>query len=154
MKPARRFLRLLGHIHAAPNTALGLLGGLGGRFSWDREHGVVEVRGGWLARVNNALGFGGIALGDVVLSWRPMPDVVRRHERAHVVQARLFGPLYLPLTLLGYLVGFLMEPRQAHDASPLEIWADAAAGCLSWNRSRLARHLREWTGFKGPGECP
>ena len=57
---------------------------------------------------------------------------IDRKNAVFVVQggwmARIFGPLYLPLTLLCYGIGFVRSPKHAHDASPLEIWADAASG--------------------------
>jgi len=77
------------------------------------------------------LGYAGICVGDVVLCAddlsRRFPGFYR-HELVHATQARLFGPLYLPLTLLGYALGLLLYPANPHDASPLEVWADRASG--------------------------
>lgn len=81
-----------------PNTALGLVGGLGGRVYWRRQEGVCEVAGGWFVgwlrrrRLADA-----VTLGDVILyadeDCRP---VLREHELVHVRQYRAWGPLFLP----------------------------------------------------------
>jgi hypothetical protein len=103
----------------------------------DRAHDAWFVRGGWLATLNARFGYGGIALGDVVLSVHDLPrehPATYRHELVHVRQARLLGPFYLPATVLGYALGFLRFPADPHDASPLEVWADVASGNADRNR--------------------
>lgn len=119
---------VLGPLWNLPNTLLGLLFGLGGRFMVDTENRVVVVAGGWMAALFGRLGFAGMCVGDVILCSGPLSLPTYRHELVHVRQARLLGPLYLPLTLLGYAYGFLRFPQNGHDASPLEIWADRASG--------------------------
>ena len=100
---------------------------------FDRKNRVVVVRGGWMAHLFGRLGYAGMCVGDVVLC-APGYDLPARyphiyaHELVHAQQARIFGPLYLPLTLVCYAIGFVRDPKHAHDASPLEIWADAASG--------------------------
>jgi hypothetical protein len=119
---------VIGHVWSLPNTLVGLVFGLGGRFELDVENRVFVVTGGWMAGIFGKLGYAGMCVGDVVLCAGPLSMNVYRHELIHAVQARILGPLYLPLTLLGYLYGYLRFPQNAHDASPLEVWADVASG--------------------------
>lgn len=81
-----------------PNTALGLLGALGGRFRWRRPEGVCEIVGGWfvgwLGRMKLA---DAITLGDVILyADESCRASLREHEMVHVRQYRAWGPLFLP----------------------------------------------------------
>lgn len=110
-------LGLLGALWTLPNTVLGvLLGGLGmlggARLQWsDREHALVFRHWPW--------GPGGaMTLGNVILlngesldlfcstyehqagRCRHPPVRLGDHERAHVYQYLLLGPLFLPLYLL------------------------------------------------------
>ncbi|MFM7322087.1 MAG: hypothetical protein ACKO5K_11265 [Armatimonadota bacterium] len=120
--------RLPGHLWNAPNTGIGLVMAVGGRPRFDRENGVLVVRGGWMAWIFGHLGYAGMCVGDVVLEAMPLDPATYRHELAHADQGRLLGPFYLPCTLLGYAIGFLRCPRLAHDASPMEIDADRRSG--------------------------
>jgi hypothetical protein len=123
--------RLLGHLWSLPNTGIGLLFGLGGRYRLDRANRVFMVEGGWMVEIFRRLGYAGMCVGDVVLCAYNLPvrsPGVYRHELVHATQARLFGLLYLPLTLLGYTLGFFLYRPNPHDASPLEVWADIASG--------------------------
>jgi hypothetical protein len=110
-------------------TALGLLGGIGGRYRRDRRTGIVIVEGGPLAAVIDRLGFAAITIGNVIHAPEPLHRESRlyRHEAVHVRQAAVFGDLYLPVNLAGYLVGFLRDPKDFHGASPLEQWAEREA---------------------------
>jgi len=116
-RPALRLLQLLGALWTAPNTLAGLLGGLAGLFAGARPY--------WSGR-DTALVFrhypwgpgGAITLGNVILHTGPSLDVPCRtyahqagwcsesviglhdHERAHVYQYLVLGPLYLPAYLL------------------------------------------------------
>ena len=119
---------MIGHLWSLPNTLIGLLFGVGGRFEIDVENRVFVVTGGWMAGIFGKLGYAGMCVGDVVLCAGPLSMGVYRHELVHAVQARILGPLYLPLTLLGYAYGYLRFPKNAHDASPLEVWADVKSG--------------------------
>lgn len=48
-------------------------------------------------------------VGNVKVGVRPDSGVaLKRHEDVHILQARLFGPLYLPLIGLGYLVAIVV----------------------------------------------
>ena len=116
-RPALRLLQLLGAAWTLPNTLAGLLGGLAGMCAGARPY--------WSGR-DAALVFrhypwgpgGAITLGNVVLHTGPTLDVPCRtyahqagwctepviglhdHERAHVYQYLVLGPLYLPVYLL------------------------------------------------------
>jgi hypothetical protein len=128
--------RLPGHLWTLPNTLIALLFGIGGRYVWDPANEVVVVIGGWVPRIFTALGYAGMSVGDVVLGGEDLrvghPEIYR-HELVHTTQARLFGPLYLPLTLLCYAIGFCRFRENPHDGSPLEVWADKASGNREWN---------------------
>jgi hypothetical protein len=129
--------RLVGHLWASPNTLLALCFGLGGKFAFDRENRVIVAENGWMARLIHRFGYAGMCVGDVVLSpydIRRYEPRIYRHELVHATQARMLGPLYLPLTFLGYAIGALIYPRCPHDASPLEVWADAASGNADYNQ--------------------
>ncbi|WP_312318903.1 hypothetical protein [Stenotrophomonas sp.] len=114
---ALRLLQVLGALWTLPNTLVGLLGGLAGMLSGARPY--------WSGR-DAALVFrhypwgpgGAITLGNVILHTGPTLDVPCRtyahqagwctepviglhdHERAHVYQYLVLGPLYLPVYLL------------------------------------------------------
>ena len=134
--------RILGHLWNAPNTIVGLCFGLGGSFRLDPTAGVVVVRGGWMAGIFGCLGYAAMCVGDVVIEAMPLDAATMRHELAHAHQGRVLGPLYLPLTLLGYAIGFLRCPSLAHDASPLEIDADRRSGNAHGNRWLARRNAR------------
>jgi hypothetical protein len=129
-------LRLLGHLWTLPNSVIALLFGLGGRYVWDAENEVVVIVGGWVPAIFTRLGYAGMSVGDVVLGaedLRVRHERIYRHELVHTTQSRLFGPLYLPLTIACYAIGFCRFPKNAHDASPLEVWADTVSGNVEWN---------------------
>lgn len=116
-RPALRLLQTLGAAWTLPNTLVGLLGGLAGMCAGARPY--------WSGR-DAALVFrhypwgpgGAITLGNVILHTGPTLDVPCRtyahqagwctepviglhdHERAHVYQYLVLGPLYLPVYLL------------------------------------------------------
>ena len=124
-------IRLLGHLWALPNTLVGLAFALGGTVEIDRPNRVLVVRGGWMVAIFHRLGFAGMCVGDVVLcagDLRGRQPRIYRHELVHATQARILGPFYLPLTLFGYALGAALCPRNPHDGSPLEVWADVASG--------------------------
>ena len=91
-----------------------------------------------MAAIFTRNGYAGMCVGDVVLYPAGVDLPARythiyRHELVHATQARILGPFYLPLTLLGYALGFFLCPGNAHDGSPLEIWADIASGNAATN---------------------
>lgn len=115
-RAALRLLQGLGALWTLPNTLVGLLGGLAGMFAGARPY--------WSGR-DLAVVFrhypwgpgGAITLGNVILHTGPSLDVPCRtyahqagwcsepviglhdHERAHVYQYLVLGPLYLPVYL-------------------------------------------------------
>jgi hypothetical protein len=118
---------LFGHLWNLPNTAIALIMAIGGKLSIDRENRVIIVRGSVTGMVLGRFGYAGMCIGDIVFVSQELSPSTFRHEVAHAQQGRLTGIFYLPLTVLGYLYGFLRYPRdmhKAHDASPMEIWAD------------------------------
>jgi hypothetical protein len=124
-------LMLLGHLWNLPNTAIALIMAIGGTLSVDRESRVIVVRGSLTGKVLGRFGYAGMCIGDIVFISQELSPSTFRHEVAHAKQGRLTGIFYLPLTLLGYLYGFLRYPRdmhKAHDASPMELWADISSG--------------------------
>ena len=118
---------LFGHLWNLPNTAIALIMTIGGKLSVDRENRVIVVRGSLTGKVLGRFGYAGMCIGDIVFISQELSPSTFRHEVAHAKQGRLIGIFYLPLTLLGYLYGFLLYPldmHKAHDASPMELWAD------------------------------
>ena len=122
---------IFGHLWNLPNTAIALIMATGGKLSVDRENRVIVVRGSLTGKVLGRFGYAGMCIGDIVFISQELSPSTFRHEVAHAKQGRLTGIFYLPLTLLGYLYGFLRHPRdmhKAHDASPMELWADIWSG--------------------------
>lgn len=143
MSVALAILRLIGHLWALPNTLIALTFGMGGTFTLDRENRVLIAEKGWMACIIRRNGYAGMCVGDVVIcayDLRRDHPRIYRHELVHATQSRMLGPFYLPLTLFGYALGFLLDPRCPHDASPLEVWADAASGNADHNRYLGRRH--------------
>ncbi len=115
--------RLVPYIWAAPNTALGMpIVGLTA-LTGGTVHvidGVIEAHGGFatafLKRVTAVFLQGGAAaltLGHVVIG-RDQDSLhrTRSHERVHVKQAELWGPLFVP----AYLVASALPWLQGKDA--------------------------------------
>jgi hypothetical protein len=120
-------VRILGHIWNIPNTAFALLISAGGKLLIDHDNHVIIVHGSFTGKVLGRFGYAGMCIGDIVFVSQELSPSTFCHEVAHAKQGRLTGIFYLPLTLLGYLYGFLRYPRdmhKAHDASPMELWAD------------------------------
>lgn len=112
----RRVLLALGGLWAAPNTLLGLcLGGIGllagARVRWRRgERALVFARMPGRARgaltLGNVILLGGESLDVTCLTYAHRagacaepPVRLADHERAHVYQYMLLGPLFLPVYL-------------------------------------------------------
>ncbi len=120
-------VRILGHIWNIPNTAFALLISAGGKLSIDHDNRVIIVRGSITGKVLGRFGYVGMCIGYIIFISQELSPSTFRHEVTHAQQGRLTVVFYLPLTLLGYLYGFLRYPRdmhKAHDASPMELWAD------------------------------
>ena len=117
----------MGHLWNIPNTAIALLLTVGGKLSLDRDNRVIVVRGSLTGKVLGRCGYAGMCIGDIIFISQELSPSTYRHEVVHARQGRLTGIFYLPLTLLGYMYGFLRYPmdiHRAHDASPMELWAD------------------------------
>ena len=84
------------------NSLIGLLGALGGRGTWNQEDQMLEVAGGWLVGILSRRRWASaITFGDVVLyEGSTLIPVLHAHERVHVKQYRVWGPLFLPAYLL------------------------------------------------------
>jgi len=143
------FWIILGHLWNIPNTAIALLLTIGGKFVLDRDNRVIVVRGSLTGRVLGRCGYAGMCIGDIIFISQELSPSTYRHEVAHARQGRLTGIFYLPLTLVCYLYGFLRYPmdiHSAHDASPMELWADIWSdnqeGNLILVRRRQNTHLR------------
>ena len=143
------FWIILGHLWNIPNTAIALIMATGGTLAIDRENRVIVVRGSLTGRVLGRCGYAGMCIGDIIFISQELSPSTYRHEVAHARQGRLTGIFYLPLTLVCYLYGFLRYPmdiHRAHDASPMELWADIWSanqeGNLILVRRRQNTHLR------------
>jgi hypothetical protein len=108
-------LEALGFLWAMPNTLLGLvLGAL--TFQSPRIHGGVIVfdRGPrgvtWLLRAMNRTA---MTLGFVIISAAPVEGGLLAHERHHVRQSMLWGPLFVPVYLaLAIPFGYRRHPME------------------------------------------
>lgn len=144
-RPLHRGLCLLGGLWASPNSVIGLVGGLLGMCAGARLQ--LSTRDCALVFTHYPWGPGGaITFGNVILATGADLDVRCRsyahragwceqplmrlgdHERAHVLQYMVLGPLFLPLYLL-------LGGVSAHN--PLERAADRYAlsgrGWWPWN---------------------
>lgn len=109
-----RFLRLVGYIWTLPNTLLGLVLGL---LSLQRprvDDGVVvfdRAPRGFLWLFARLTRFRAITYGHVILSAVPLGGLLLRHERHHVAQYEVLGPLYLPTYVALWAVrGYTRHP--------------------------------------------
>lgn len=116
-------MNLILRIWTFPNTLLGialarLLGASNAGVYWRIRPGHL-LASLWHART----GFTALSLGTVILSYgRPSYDVLL-HERRHVRQALLLGPLYIPTYLTLCLWGLLLPGKHWYDDHPMEVWA-------------------------------
>ncbi|MFZ5484540.1 MAG: hypothetical protein ACOZB0_09950 [Pseudomonadota bacterium] len=112
-------LRGLAYLWAAPNSLLGVLGGLDGR-GWRVRRGVLEIADAWLPKVLGAQ-VQAVTLGHVILARDARAlGVWREHERMHVRQYEWLGPLFLPAYgLLG--VWTWLRGRHPYREHPLEV---------------------------------
>jgi Domain of unknown function (DUF4157) len=103
---------LWGYVWAAPNSLVGLVGGLTTRRRPVRWRGVLlfEDAAGGLARFLRWRGFTAITLGHVIVANRRLDDRLLAHELAHVAQHERWGPLYYPAYLLGSVRGYRRNP--------------------------------------------
>lgn len=104
----------------APNTLIGLLLGA---LSFQRpriDEGVVvfdRSPRGFLWIFGKMSRYSAITFGHVVLSTRRVEGALRRHERHHVQQYEVLGPLFLPTYLGLFLVrGYRRHPFEEEAA--------------------------------------
>lgn len=105
----------LGFVWAMPNTLLGLVVGAltfqtprihGGAIVFDREPRGVT----WLLRAMNRTA---MTLGFVIVSAVPVEGRLLAHERHHVRQSMLWGPLFVPVYLaLAIPFGYRRHPME------------------------------------------
>jgi hypothetical protein len=105
----------LGFVWAMPNTLLGLVVGAL-TFQTPRIHGgaIVFDRGPrgvtWLLRAMNRTA---MTLGFVIVSGAPVEGRLLAHERHHVRQSMLWGPLFVPVYLaLAIPFGYRRHPME------------------------------------------
>lgn len=105
----KKFLTGATFLWNSPNTALGLLAGVGGRYAWHADSQAWEVTGGWLIECLGRMRLAdAITLGDVILYADPaLIFLLREHETVHVHQYRAWGPLFLPAYLAESLYQYL-----------------------------------------------
>ena len=110
-----RPLDLLGFVWSLPNTLLGLALGaltfqtpriLGGAIVFDRsERGLTWL----LARMHRTA----MTVGFVIVSARPLEGRLLEHERHHVRQSMVWGPLFVPVYLgLAIPFGYQRHPME------------------------------------------
>jgi hypothetical protein len=120
----RRVLSVLGFVWALPTTAIGLVLGLL-TFQVPRLHGgalVFDRRGArgltWLlAKMHRSA----MTVGFVIVSSVPVRGTLLEHERQHVRQSMLWGPLFVPAYLL-------LAIAYGYRRHPMEVRARRAAG--------------------------
>jgi hypothetical protein len=105
----------LGFVWAMPNTLLGLVVGAF-TFQRPRIHGgaIVFDRGPrgvtWMLRAMNRTA---MTLGFVIVSAAPVEGRLLAHERHHVRQSMLWGPLFVPVYLaLAIPFGYRRHPME------------------------------------------
>jgi len=133
-------LFLLGSVWTLPNTVLGLtawllLFPLGARCRLVR--GVFEIEGRPIRLLLKSCfgGAMGVTFGQTVLSWSEATHrVARDHERVHVRQYLVWGPLFLPAYGLASLWVWLRGGNPYYD-NPFERQAYAVACILPLSES-------------------
>lgn len=116
-------LQALGFAWTIPNTVLGLVLGML-TFQAPRLHGGAIVfdrapRG--LTRVMRAMNRTAMTVGFVILSGVPVEGRLLAHERKHVGQYMVWGPLFIPVYLL-------LAVPYGYRRHPMERAARRAAG--------------------------
>jgi hypothetical protein len=105
----------LGFVWTLPNTVLGVLAGL---LTFQRPrlaHGLLlfdrSPRG--LTSFLRAIDREAMTLGYVVVSASPVEGRLLAHERCHVQQSRVWGPLFIPVYLaLAAVYGYRRHPME------------------------------------------
>jgi hypothetical protein len=102
--------RLACYAWAAPTTLVGLLGGalaLGSGGSVQRCCGALEFYGGFARWFADRIGFDAMTLGHVILGRDALRlELLRDHEQAHVRQAEMWGPAFIPAYMAASLLAW------------------------------------------------
>ena len=122
------------YLWALPTTTLGLIALIAGSRGVRVRivEGVLEAHGpalAWMLRRLTLLpnGAAAITLGHVVLGRDQLSlDATRAHERVHVRQCEVWGPLFVPAYLVGSVVAGL-RGRRFYEDNPFETEARAGA---------------------------
>ena len=122
------------YLWASPTTTLGLIALIAGSQGVRVRivEGVLEAHGpalAWMLRRLTLLpnGAAAITLGHVVLGRDQRSlDATRAHERVHVRQCEVWGPLFVPAYLVGSVVAGL-RGRRLYEDNPFETEARAGA---------------------------
>ena len=107
-------LRTLAFLWASPGSLLGLLLGATTFTRPFVRDGVLvfESRKGF-AGLHRRLGFAAVTLGHVMIVNTPPSDVLWAHERVHVRQWEVLGPLMLVAYPLASVAGYRRNPFEA-----------------------------------------
>lgn len=91
-----------------PNTILGLVAGTPLYMIFGKFSRRLSAGGAWVSFDGN---FGSVAKGTAVYQTLGTLNLggAQDHERAHLLQARLLGPVYLPLQIASYIVNGLIQ---------------------------------------------
>jgi hypothetical protein len=138
----RPLLRGFGYVWALPNTVIGLVLGALSAQSPRVAHGVIlfdRAPRGFLWAFTRA-GWGAITLGHVILSGSRVEGATLLHELAHVRQASLLGPLFLPAYLTLHLfTGYADNPFETQavraEPRPAGPGEETASGRAGWRPS-------------------
>jgi hypothetical protein len=130
----KTFLSYLGALWASPLTVVGALVVL---VTWSRAVDRVGPTvvfsprpGSWFDRFMERGRWAGYCIGDVVVLRSPWVThaQVRAHEFRHVSQCHVFGPLTIPVWIVGVVVSACREWRAIYLSHPFERDARRAAG--------------------------
>ena len=126
-------MRIVRIIWAAPTSVLGLvvIAAGGWRVRLRIVDGVIEAHGpvlAWLLTRGTPIGASALTLGHVVIGRDATAlDATRAHERVHVRQCEIWGPLFVPAYLIASIVAVL-RGRHFYFGNTFEIEAFLTAG--------------------------
>ncbi len=107
-------LRALAYLWASPGTILGLLLGATTLTKPFPRGGVVVFQSSrGLAALHRRIGFSAITLGHVMIVNAPPSEALWAHERVHVRQWEILGPLMLVAYPLASIAGYRRNPFEA-----------------------------------------
>lgn len=104
-------LRAIGFVWALPGTIVGLLLGATTLERPTVRSGVVVFSGSrGFAALHRRMGFSAITLGRVIVASRPLDDALWAHERVHVGQWEMLGPIMFVAYPLASIAGYRRNP--------------------------------------------